>query len=98
METPEMQATVEAALAEQLDSLTEEQLHAPQVQEQIQQAIAPAKAGYDALASLKQQLDSVQAFVTGVADYTAGVAQAAAGAAELHTGTTTLSAGMTELT
>lgn len=97
MGTPDVQEMVEVALAGQLDSLTEEQLNAPQVQEQIQQAIAPARAGYDALASLKQQLDSVHAFVTGVADYTAGVAQAASGAAELHTGTTTLTAGMTEL-
>ena len=61
------------------------------------EAIAPAKAGYEALNSLKTQLDSVHAFVTGLNSYTDGVSKAAEGAVALHEGSTQLSDGAVQL-
>ena len=75
----------------------EQNLQSEDVQKQINDAIAPAQAGYEALASLKAQLDGVQQFVTGLAAYTAGVSQAQTGAAQLHAGATSLSDGAAQL-
>jgi putative membrane protein len=75
----------------------EQNLADESVQKQLEEAIAPAKAGYDSLNSLKTQLDSVHTFVTGLSSYTDGVSQAAQGATTLHAGSTQLSDGAVQL-
>ena len=75
----------------------EQNLADESVQKQLEEAIAPAKAGYEALNSLKTQLDSVHAFVTGLNSYTDGVSKAAEGAVALHEGSTQLSDGAVQL-
>ncbi len=97
METDEVKAQLDAAVQEQMDALVEQNLQSEDVQAQIEAAIAPAQAGYEQLLSLKTQLDSVAAFVTGLSTYTDGVSQAASGATELHTGATTLTDGASQL-
>ena len=97
MNSDDVKAKLEAAVAEQIDALVEQNLADESVQKQLEEAIAPAKAGYDALNSLKTQLDSVHTFVTGLTSYTDGVSQAAQGAATLHTGSTQLSDGAAQL-
>ena len=97
MNSDDVKAKLEAAVAEQIDALVEQNLADESVQKQLEEAIAPAKAGYDALNSLKTQLDSVHTFVTGLSSYTDGVSQAAQGAVTLHTGSTQLSDGAVQL-
>ena len=97
MNSDDVKAKLEAAVAEQIDALVEQNLADESVQKQLEEAIAPAKAGYDALNSLKTQLDSVHTFVTGLSSYTDGVSQAAQGATTLHTGSTQLSDGAVQL-
>lgn len=97
MATDAVKAQLEAAVQQQLEQLVEQNLQSEDVQKQINDAIAPAQAGYEALASLKAQLDGVQQFVTGLAAYTAGVSQAQTCAAQLHAGATSLSDGAAQL-
>lgn len=97
MNSDDVKAKFEAAVAEQIDALVEQNLADESVQKQLEEAIAPAKAGYEALNSLKTQLDSVHTFVTGLNSYTDGVSQAAQGATTLHTGSTQLSDGAAQL-
>ena len=97
MNSDDVKAKLEAAVAEQIDALVEQNLADESVQKQLEEAIAPAKAGYDALNSLKTQLDSVHTFVTGLSSYTDGVSQAAQGATTLHVGSTQLSDGAVQL-
>ena len=97
MNSDDVKAKLEAAVAEQIDALVEQNLADESVQKQLEEAIAPAKAGYDALNSLKTQLDSVHTFVTGLSSYTDGVSQAAQGATTLHAGSTQLSDGAVQL-
>ncbi len=97
MATDEVKAQIDAAVQEQMEALVEQNLQSEDVQNQIEAAIAPAQAGYEQIASLKTQLDSVNAFVTGLNTYTAGVGQAADGATQLHTGATTLADGAAQL-
>ena len=97
MNSDDVKAKLEAAVAEQIDALVEQNLADESVQKQLEEAIAPAKAGYDSLNSLKTQLDSVHTFVTGLSSYTDGVSQAAQGATTLHAGSTQLSDGAVQL-
>ncbi len=98
MASDEVKAKQEAAVAEQIDKLVDENLASEAVQAQITEAIAPAKAGWEALSGLKAQLDAVNAFVTGLEDYTSGVAQASTGAIALHAGAAQLNDGAAQLT
>lgn len=97
MATEEVSAQLEATVAQQIEALTDEQLASEAVQAQIEAGVTPALAAREALGALKAQLDSVNAFVTGLSTYTDGVTQAADGAAQLHTGTVQLSSGAAEL-
>lgn len=58
---------------------------------------AQAQAAIEKLAGLREQLDQVNAFVTGVKTYTEGVAQASDGAAQLSVGAALVSAGSATL-
>ena len=55
------------------------------------------KTAYDQLSALRDSLDQVNQFVTGLASYTAGVSSAATGASALKAGVTQLSGGISEL-
>lgn len=65
MGTDDVKAQLEAAVTDQINALVEQNLASDDVQAQIKEAIAPAQAAYDSLKSLKDQLDSVNTFVTG---------------------------------
>ena len=58
---------------------------------------ARAAAALEQLTALKEQLDQVNTFVTGLKDYTDGVAQASDGAATLSAGAMLVSAGASTL-
>jgi len=55
------------------------------------------KSAYDQLSALKDSLDQVNQFVSGLSTYTAGVSQAASGAATLKAGTAQLASGVSDL-
>ena len=58
---------------------------------------AHAQAAVEKLSALKEQLDQVNTFVTGLKSYTDGVAQASDGAAQLSAGAALVSAGSATL-
>ena len=65
--------------------------------ENVAAQLQQAQAGHDSLIALKEQLDQVNTFVTGLKAYTDGTAQAASGAATLSTGLSQLSEGAATL-
>lgn len=97
METDEIKATMDAAITGKIDELVAENLSSEAVQAQMAEAVAPAQAAISSLSSLKEQLDQVNTFVTGLKTYTDGVSQVQAGSVTLHTGTTQLSTGALDL-
>ena len=98
MASDEMKAKTEQAVQAQIDSL---------VAENVEKAIASdanavaqltsAGEAYESLNGLKNQLDQVNAFISGITDYTAGVEQIAAGAGTLTEGTASLAEGADQL-
>lgn len=103
MQSQDIQNTISAKTEEQLDLLIEQNMNSPEVQEQITAALERAKSGAASVSALKTQLDSYNAFYTGLNQYTAGVDSAKngadalnAGAGQLKSGTAQLSAGMNE--
>lgn len=97
MASEEVNAQLEEAVANQIDKLVEESVFSDAVQAQIQEGVAPARAAWESLSSLKEQLDAVNTFVEGLGNYTAGVAQASTGASTLHEGASQLSSGAAQL-
>lgn len=95
--TDEVKAQIESAFEAQVAQLVEQNLQSDEIQAKISAAIAPAQTAFDTLNGLKGQLDSVNAFVTGLKSYTDGVTSACDGAAQLTTGTATLVTGVSDL-
>lgn len=82
---------------EQVQALIEQNLASAEVQQQISQSISQYQATCQALESLKTQLDSYNAFYTGLVAYTDGAAEAAEGAAQLNAAMPEIQSGMTQL-
>lgn len=94
METDEIKAQVEAAVAEQIEKLVKENTESYlATDETVAAKLAAGQTAYESLTGLKGQLAQVEAFVTGVKAYTDGAAQAAAGAAALNEGAAQAAAG-----
>ncbi|MBR3401354.1 MAG: hypothetical protein IKG67_03850 [Parasporobacterium sp.] len=98
MGSEEVAATVEENIQEQVDQLVAQHVEEYLTSDETVSAkLAQAQAAYESLAALKDQLDQVNSFVSGLQTYTEGAEQAAAGAASLHTGATQLSTGAATL-
>ena len=97
MSSAEVTALIEQKMGEQIDLLVQQQMAAPEVQQKILEATQTASAGAVSIRSLKQQLDSYNAFYTGLLTYTAGVDSAASGAALLQGYMPALTDGVTQL-
>ena len=98
MSTDEAQAQLSAAVSAQIDQLVEENVRNYLANDEtIAAQLSAAQAGYESLNHLKEQLDRVHAFVTGLGAYTAGVSQSAAGAASLQEGMESLTDGAATL-
>lgn len=82
---------------EQVQALIEQNLASEEVQQQISQSSSQYQATRQALESLKTQLDSYNAFYTGLVAYTDGAAAAADGAAQLNAAMPELQSGTTQL-
>jgi len=93
-----VQAQITAATDEQIEQLVSENTDAAMEEnETVTEAVARVTTASEALKALKDQLDQVNTFVTGVSDYTAGVTQAAEGAVTLASGLGDLSDGAKKL-
>lgn len=98
MDSDEVKAMIEENTQAQIDQLVRENVESYLASDETVAAkLATAQAAYDSLSALKEQLDQVHSFVTGLQAYTAGTAQAADGAVQLHAGLTQLSAGASSL-
>lgn len=91
METDTVKKLTEAQTAEQIEKLVSEKTDEVLASDETVAAkLAQAQAAHDSLQGLLDQLNQVDAFVTGLKTYTAGVDQAAAGAADLSRGAAAL--------
>ncbi len=97
MSSTEVTSLIDQKTEEQIDLLVQQQMAAPEVQQKILEATQTASAGAAGIRSLKQQLDSYNAFYTGLLTYTAGVDSAASGAALLQGSMPALTDGVTQL-
>ena len=97
MSSDDVTALIDQKTEEQIDLLVQQQMAAPEVQQKILEATQTASAGAAGIRSLKQQLDSYNAFYTGLLTYTAGVDSAASGAALLQGSMPALTDGVTQL-
>ena len=98
MKGEEVQAKLETAVQEQIEKLVTENTENYLAKDQTVAAkLTQAQAAQDKLTALKEQLDQVNAFVTGLKAYTEGVSQAADGAAALSDGAAQVSSGASTL-
>ena len=98
MASDEMKAKTEQAVQAQIDSLVAENVEKALASDANAVAqLTSAGEAYESLNGLKNQLDQVSAFTSGIADYTAGVEQIAAGAGTLTEGTASLADGADQL-
>lgn len=105
LEKAKMNMTVEeyeAAVAEKKINVVQQGVikgfeQAARASEEVQQKMALAQTAYDSLKGLKDQLDQLSQFVSGVKAYTDGVAQAATGSDQLNAGMAQLKDGAAQL-
>ena len=87
MKTDAVKELIQSQTAEQIEKLVSENTEQALASDKTVAAkLAQAQAAHDSLQGLLDQLNEVNAFVTGLKTYTAGVDQAAGGAAELSAG------------
>lgn len=97
MQSEEMQGLIAAKTEEQVAALIEQNMNSPEVQAKITAALEQARSGAAKVSALKEQLDSVSTFYTGLTTYTAGVATAKSGAHQLNGGIAELNKGAAQL-
>ena len=97
MQSPDVQALIAAQTDGKIAELIAQNMGSDDVQGQINAAVGAAQSGAASIAALKNQLDSYNAFYTGLTQYTAGVAQATAGADALCAGASQVNAGAAQL-
>ena len=87
MESEAVKEKIEQAVQAQIDQLVSENVQKALASDQTASAkLAAAQDAFDSLSSLKEQLDQINAFVTGLQEYTAGVSRVEAGASGLRAG------------
>ena len=98
MKTEEVQAQIEKAVQEKIEELVKENTEKAMAEDKTVAAkLEKAAEARESLKALKDQLDQVNTFVTGLNTYTEGVAQAADGADQLAAGAAELSTGAANL-
>ena len=97
MQSPDTQAKIDAATADQIEKLINQNMSSNEVQSQIDSAVSSAASGSNSIKALKAQLDSYNQFYQGLQTYTDGVASAAAGASRLDAGAGSLKDGANQL-
>lgn len=93
----EVQALIAQNTEEQLLALIQQNMESSDVQKQIEQSVQQYQAACATLTALKDQLDSYNAFHTGLTAYTEGAASAADGAVQLKDNLPALQDGIGKL-
>ena len=88
---------VQSMIAQNTEAQVQKAIADTMAGEEVQQKLAAASAGAQALIQLKTQLDSYNAFYMGLQQYTAGVSAAANGASQLKEGIDSLQAGAVQV-
>ena len=97
MASADIAALIDQQTAAQIQTLIDQNMNAPEVQDQITAALEQASSGAASISALKSQLDGYYQFYAGLQAYTGGVDSAAAGAAKLQNGAASLQNGASSL-
>lgn len=97
MASEEVQTLIAQSTEEQILALIQQNMKSSDVQKQIEQSVQQYQATCATLTALKEQLDSYNAFHTGLTSYTEGAASAAEGAAQLKDSLPALQEGIGKL-
>lgn len=90
MASADIAALIDQQTAAQIQTLIDQNMNSPEVQDQITAALEQASSGAASISALKSQLDGYYQFYVGLQAYTGGVDSAAAGAAKLQNGAASL--------
>ncbi|MCM1133659.1 MAG: hypothetical protein NC340_09345 [Ruminococcus flavefaciens] len=88
---------VQSAISEQTELQVQKLIAENMSSDEVQGKLASASSGVQSLISLKSQLDSYNAFYSGLLSYTDGVSQAADGAKKLSGGVDSIKSGASQL-
>ena len=97
MASADIAALIDQQTAAQIQTLIDQNMNSPEVQDQITAALEQASSGAASISALKSQLDGYYQFYVGLQAYTGGVDSAAAGAAKLQSGAASLQNGTSSL-
>ncbi len=97
MASDEIQAKISETVDAKISELVESNMQAPEVQSQIEAAVAQNSGSSETLSALVSSLDSYNEFYQGLIAYTGGVSQAASGSAQLKSGASQLASGASAL-
>ena len=97
MASADIAALIDQQTAAQIQTLIDQNMNSPEVQDQITAALEQASSGAASISALKSQLDGYYQFYVGLQAYTGGVDSAAAGAAKLQNGAASLQNGASSL-
>ena len=97
MASADIAALIDQQTAAQIQTLIDQNMNSPEVQDQITAALEQASSGAASISALKSQLDGYYQFYAGLQAYTGGVDSAAAGAAKLQSGAASLQNGASSL-
>lgn len=97
MASDEAKAIIDQNTEAQITLLIQQNMNSDEVRAQINAAAAQASEGAQQLLALRQQLDSYNAFYTGLRAYTAGVGEAKDGAVKLNGSMPELISGVKKL-
>lgn len=97
MASDEAKALIDQNTEAQITLLIQQNMNSDEVRAQINAAAAQASEGAQQLLALRQQLDSYNAFYTGLRAYTAGVGEAKDGAVKLNGSMPELISGVKKL-
>ena len=97
MASTDIAALIDQQTAAQIQTLIDQNMNSPEVQDQITAALEQASSGAASISALKSQLDGYYQFYVGLQAYTGGVDSAAAGAAKLQNGAASLQNGASSL-
>lgn len=90
-------SAVSAMISEQTELQVKKAISDNMSSEEVQKKLSSASSGAQSLISLKSQLDSYNAFYSGLISYTKGVSQAADGAKKLKGGADSIKSGASQL-
>lgn len=97
VQTQMQSEAIKSTINEQTELQIQKAIADNMLSDEVQSKLSSASSGVQSLISLKSQLDSYNAFYSGLLSYTDGVSQAADGAAKLTSGVNSIKSGASQL-